>query len=313
MQSRTDTGAVTHQLVYHDLVSVPFGGREPGIYWLRMFVAGVDHVAVVTEVPGNPSFSVTNGTSQIISYVMERFGTPSHQLALFEIWPRGSEGWGIPNVKRVRLEPTLQWTESSRAEIESLVGASLPELPAHEELYRRVLAMGGGVTEERSRPVFEAVTVSDLPPPHNPWRCEHVDRFRLIAEQTQADSRLQANLEAGRTFLGTLTPADRRACRFHKGRWKVIADESVRIINQLGHRDLADYAAEATRSHLGKTDRDWLVSLFSHPIFIGGGAYTDGQHRGCALRFSGAEQAAVATDDESLGDTCVDWTYRGDG
>jgi hypothetical protein len=60
-------------------------------------------------------------------------------------------------------------------------------------------------------------------------------------------------------------------------------------------------------------DLRWLLSLFDNPINIEGGSYANGQHRGCALRFSGAERAAVVTGSEVLGHVCTDWTYLGDG
>ena len=169
--------------------------------------------------------------------------------------------------------------------------------------------------EQRRRPLFDAFAVSELPPPHNPFSCHHSQRFRRIAEQTQvgADSWREADLVAGRAFLGTFTPDDLRACRFHEGQWRAIADESVRIIDLLGRRDPEDYAAAARRSPLRKTDRRWLVSLFADPIVIGRSSYTNGQHRGCALRFSGADRAAVVCGYESLDEECVDWTYEGDG
>ena len=39
----------------------------------------------------------------------------------------------------------------------------------------------------------------------------------------------------------------------------------------------------------------------------------NGQHRGCALRFSGVERAVIHVSDELLGKECIDWTYEGDG
>jgi len=307
--------SVPYKLVHHDLVEVPFGNRRAGIFWSRLYRGEADSVAIVTEVPGNPSLSVTNGNSRIAYYVKERFGVT--RLKLFEVWPRGSNGWDVPSVKRVRsakLSP--RWTKSSRSEVEALVGASLPELPRHRELYRRVLALGGGRIEELWRPVFEAIPVEDLPPPHLPSRCEHIERFQEIVAQVEAVSgpSFEASLEAGRVFLGTITTDDIRACSyFHKARWREIADESVRIIERLGRRDAEDYAHAAEQSPLRERDRGWLASLFNDPIFIGGGSYSNGQHRGCALRFSGAERAAIATGDESLGTKNVDWTYKGDG
>jgi hypothetical protein len=56
----------------------------------------------------------------------------------------------------------------------------------------------------------------------------------------------------------------------------------------------------------------WLESLFRDPVFIGGGSYTNGQHRGCALRFSGAERAAVVVGYEFLDEFSTDWQYEGE-
>ena len=110
-----------------------------------------------------------------------------------------------------------------------------------------------------------------------------------------------------------LTAADRTSCRYHNAEWRAIADESVRILEQLGHCDTERYIEAARRSSLGDIDRRCLVSLFGDPIRVGGGAYSNGQHRGCALRFSGAGRAAIHVNDERLADVCDDWTYLGGG
>lgn len=300
-----------YMLVHHDLISVPFGDGEPGVYWLRLYEGASRYVAVVTEVPGNGSSSIMVATEQIAVFILQEYGISPENLTLFEIWPRGCLDGG-PVVHRVVAGP--KWIDSSRDDIEALVGAPLPELPAHEDLWGQVVARRI-VMDEQWRPVFEAVPVAELPPPHGPFKCRYRDRFKLIEERTQvgAESWHDADLAAGRAFLGTLTADDLRKCRYHDGNWKAIAEESVRIIDSLGPRDRNEYAAEAKRSTLPDRDRRWLVTLFSEPIFIGGGAYTNGQHRGCALRFSGADRAAVVTGDESLGEAGAEWIYEGDG
>ncbi len=304
---------MTYVLVHHGLITGPIGSGEPGIYWLRLYVGASDHIAVVTEVPGNGSFSVMNGTEQISSFLAAQHGLSLNNLTLFEIWPSGSFQIGTL-VHRVLAGPELAWIESSRSEIEALVGAALPELPSHQDLWAQVVARRH-VMDEQWRPVFKAVEVAGLPPPHGPFKCQHRDRFDLIRQQMEvgAESWHEANLVAGRRFLATLTPEDLQACRYHAANWKAIAEESVRIIDSLGRGDPEEYDAEAQRSTLPERDRRWLVTLFAEPIFIGGGAYTNGQHRGCALRFSGADRAAVVTGDESLGEEVPSWIYEGDG
>jgi len=305
------------RLLHHDLISVPLGHRRPGIFWLRLYHGDTGHIAVVSEVPGNPSLSVTNGISQIAYYIETEFQLEAGRLVLYEIWPSGSPTGDQPTIHRVQFGQGPAWQDATRDDIEALIGAALPELPDHAELYQRVLSLGGGVTTEIIRPLFEALPVDQLPPPHNPSRCTHIDRFRQIADQhdtPDAQGRwLEHDLEIGRMFLKTLTPDDLHDCPFHNADWRAIADASVRIIETLGRRDTDEYASAASDVRLRRSDREWLVSLFSDPIFIGGGAYTNGQHRGCALRFSGAKRAAIATDDEILGEECTDWTYRGGG
>lgn len=305
---------VPAKLVVHDLITVP-AGLVPGIFWLRLYAAAPDWVAIVTEVPGNPGWTVTNCISRIACYLQAQYEITPEALVLYEVWPNRAGDAGGPSIKRIRFGPSPEWTTASRIEIENMVETSLPALPAHEELYRRVLALGGGVSEERTRRVFEAVPVSELPPPHHPSNCKHLARFHQLGAQKPlrwAPS-FDANLETGKAFLATLTPPDLRACRYHVADWKAIAEESVRIISELGRCEDEEYITAASQSLIEDDDRGWLLSLFRDPIFIGGGSYTNGQHRGCALRFSGAERAAVVTDREILGEECTDWTYLGDG
>lgn len=305
---------VPWQVVHHDLIKVPLGRDRPGIFWLRLYGNAEDHVAVVSEVPGNPASSMTNAMKVIADWITENFAIQPQRLVIYEIWPRGSIGWERRNVRLVDFSG--RWPQSSKRDVAAHVGRDLDDLPTHAELYRRVLAAGGGRMEEQSRPLFEAVKVSDLPPPHNPARCDHREKFGPLLEQTRHPERCgyDAALEAGALFLKSLTPDDLRACYYHQAQWKEIADESVRILHKIGPADPEKYKDEVRRSTLQGTDRRWLWSLFGDPIFIGSGnSYTNGQHRGCALWFSGADRAAVVTGDEELGTACVDWTYEGDG
>ena len=103
------------------------------------------------------------------------------------------------------------------------------------------------------------------------------------------------------------------ACRFHNANWKAIADESVQVINRFGQQDASVYQRAGEQSRFAGEDRRWLISLFNAPIKIEGGSYNDGQHRGCALRFSGAAQAAVVVRTNLVEQRCADWHYQGDG
>ena len=58
-----------------------------------------------------------------------------------------------------------------------------------------------------------------------------------------------------------------------------------------------------------------LVSLLGDPISLGDDrqGYTNGQHRSCAVRFSGARSVAVEVDIETTVHDDADWTYLGEG
>jgi hypothetical protein len=155
--------------------------------------------------------------------------------------------------------------------------------------------------------VFSVVNVRDLPPPHHPFKCVWVGRFRAIEQRlqpvTDGESDHDRELAAGREFLGTLSAWDRWLCSlchpYHRPNWAAIADESVRILEELGGgQEFETYVAAARRSGLREPERDWLEGLFfPEPIWIIGDHYEYGQHRGCALRFSGAKSVAAVIEE----------------
>ncbi len=304
------------RVLYHDLIKVVRHTRQrPGIYWFRLIRAasGV-RVGVLTEVPGNPGLSVCNDIEGILQYLDEKYELREDSTAIFEIWPRGCIDEDV-QINRVSFEASVSWDAAQREDIETLAGGALPPLPNHEELYARVRAFGGGTEEELWRPRFEVFPVTELPPPHNPSRCDYASTFRnLEAESSCAPPGLHdATLAVGQHFIEALARLDRSQCWYHRANWKTIADESVRILRRIGHENPDRYRAEVRKSKLPQRDRRWLDSLFADPIFVNGGTYTNGQHRGCALRFSGATHAAIHTNDESLGTVCNDWVYLGGG
>lgn len=159
--------------------------------------------------------------------------------------------------------------------------------------------MGGDAGDEIDEPAFAAIRVADLPPPHLPFKCALSARFEAMSEEAGEDT---PPLEIGARFIASLTPEDRASCVFHAADWRSIADESVRILDASPGASREAMAARARASALGPVERRWLESIFSQPVSVGGGHFSDGQHRGCALlgtimptlRFSGAEEAVVA-------------------
>lgn len=304
------------RVLHHDLIKVErYPHQRPGIYWFRLIrVASGGRVGVLTEVPGNPGLSVCNGIEGILQCLDERYELLEDSTPIFEIWPRGRIDEDS-QINRVSFQSSVSWDAAQREDIEVLVGGALPSLPDHEALYARVLAFGGGTEEELWRPIFEVFPVAELPPPHNPSRCDYANIFRNLETGTKCapPDLHDATSAVGQHFIEALSRLDRRQCWYHGANWKAIADESVRILRRIGREDPNQYRAEVQKSKLPQQDRRWLDSLFGDPIFVSGGTYTNGQHRGCALRFSGAAHAAIHTDDEFLGTVSNDWVYRGGG
>jgi len=304
--------------IYHGLINVStFESRPPVICWLRLHRlsdASPEYVAVLTEVPGNDGGSISNQHEFIAEHLYEEFGVALDSLALFRVWPAGLFE-GPSSWMEVDLDNAPLATDTTRGAVEDLVGERMSELPSHGDLHTQVVQRGGGIVEEIFRPLFEAITLDRLPPPHNPCKCDHVRRFvQLRASiEGQANDGDVADRIAGRQFLESLSAEDRAGCWPHLGDWRIIAESSVEILDRLGPCDPKEYVKAAKRLGLRHKDEGWLISLFSDPVIIGGDGYTNGQHRGCALRFSGAKRAVVQIGDESLGWECTDWTYLGGG
>lgn len=277
----------------HDDLFAP--ADRAGIYWLRLYrLAKNRSVAVLTEVPGNPGTSVTNAASLLRLEVAEAFTINELELDVFIIWPRRQD-LGAPiesaTYSQAPGPSTPHWRTTSRKRIEALVGPLAP-LPKHSVLFREVLARGGR-KHQWGREIWEAVPVGYLPPFHAPYQCEHGARFKTILRDAEHHTR-EEELEAGRTFMESFTVAERAKCRYHQGDWRAIADASVKILAAVDASDPDAYVRAADATKLRVRDKRWLHSMFSNRIDLGAirKAYVNGQHRGCALRFSGAEKAA---------------------
>jgi hypothetical protein len=119
--------------------------------------------------------------------------------------------------------------------------------------------------------------------------------------------------EAGVRFLNSLTPDDVARCPYHLSNWKLVADESVRILRGVRSADTVHYLKVARRSRLRGKDRRSLESLFRDPIVLGDDEYVNGQHRGCAARFSGADRIAVVVGETLVREEPDVWIYEGGG
>lgn len=137
--------------------------------------------------------------------------------------------------------------------------------------------------------------VRRLPMPHNPSGCYFADRFDHKAEHSKSGS-------GGVKFLRRLRwmgARKRSACPYHaQVDWKQIAASAEALLAEHGpDADPQAVSASIDLLALEGNDRLWLESLFYDPIIVplGAESYLNGQHRGCALRFSGWPVAVVST------------------
>jgi hypothetical protein len=304
---------VSRAALFHDLITVPQINRGGGIYWLRLYAPVSGRVAVVTEVPGNPGRSVMNASEAIFEEIGRRFEIDNASLTSYIVMPGGfteaaRKAW------RVSVLPDLRWDEVTIRDIEGLVGHPLEPIPDHRELFGRVLSLGGDPDDELHEPVFEAVRVEDLPSPHLPSRCALADRFRAMkATQRDEGGGLADAALVGARFLESLTADDRATCPFHAADWLSIAAESVRMVDSSPSADQDGLVAKAEASGLPPVERRWLASLFRAPVVVYEDGFGDGQHRGCALRFSGASRAVVVREFKTTRVEPRVWIYAGDG
>lgn len=301
-------------LLHHDLITVPRGRRVDGIYWLRAYADGASCIAVATEVPGNPGQSVINASEAIVLDIEHRLGVDPAWLTVYAVMPSGATGESVPSAWRVHLRPELRWDKVAIPDIEAAVGQRLATLPPHDDLLRRVVALGGDLEDETYEAVFETIAVGDLPPPHLPFRCAFAGRFEEMKDELGKRDLTEVEVVAlGDRFLASLTTEDRKACHFHGADWRSIAEESVRIVERSSARTPDALAASAWACPLPMVERRWLESLFRQPVVVHDHSYGDGQHRGCALRFSGASHAVVVRDFVARRGGLGVWTYTGDG
>jgi hypothetical protein len=88
---------------------------------------------------------------------------------------------------------------------------------------------------------------------------------------------------------------------------RVVFSDVVRFVGTLGETDRDGYLKEVEQSDLRDKNRHWLEPLVDDPIVVIGERCTNGQHRACPLRFSGATLAVLVSNTEELGEEADDW------
>lgn len=296
-------------LLYHDLFRLAKPLRL--IVWLRLIrLPNERHLAFVTEVPGNPDPG--RGATYFRSLIAREFSVDQASLDLVLIWPKRQVD--------VRIRDAIWYTlpSDSSFNLRNVDGATiraavdlLSPLPDHTQLFAQVPELGGERRDMKSDG-WEVVDIASLPPPHLPFKCGHNERFQKMVGSERT---IEAHLRVGERFLESLTDADRRQCPYHQADWAAIADASAQIVELNRHGDADDFIARAKRLRLRVRDKRCLVDLFDEPIVLrdNRSKYVNGQHRGCALRFSGAARVAVVIEGAISNEDAAAWVYLGDG
>jgi hypothetical protein len=324
------------KLVLNEPVAVPWPGGDSAVmsvYWVRIYRTDARAVVIISDVPGNHGTSPTNGASAIALYISREYLPDAAQVRWFLCYPAGhpgDTGGGTAYSEVWYSGPAMMpdWGRRRRRRSLKRRGLLLPEgwwkvrlaiegplrlLPPQAEVLERVLAAGGELDEAPPAECYLVVPVTELPPPHHPFRCAHAKRFEKFVEaQGGRDQRGHIAREVREKFYGQLSEQDYAACSYHDGDWLAIAGESVRIIRELGEMPDPDaLVAALTTAHLNNRDRSWLWSMFRHePVMWSGDHFVGGQHRACALRASGAREVVRPVDGPPSGPPRT-WTITG--
>lgn len=293
-------------LLFKDLF--PYDWRS--IAWLRVFrLETGEGVAVVVEPDDNPGASSVNAAGSLLRDLRRAF--PGLQpLRVFVHFPHDPRGPGWTELCDSDEEIVFE-----RRTVEALC-ALVGVTPVDDgEVDEATCAFFGGKQHpllglvpppdpprDRLRDL-RVIAVADLPWPHNPSCCKWSERF----EQVEAvyPSSGHPDPAVGAHWFLTLTDDDLAACRYHQADWHRIAEVSVEVFRSLANDATLEDALAAVEAELGDSpERRWCSSLFLHPIVCRpkDRNVTNGQHRACALRASGAPVCVVDVGDEYVGE-----------
>ena len=128
--------------------------------------------------------------------------------------------------------------------------------------------------------------MSSLPYAHNLWKCAFAADF----EEGKWSGAW------GRRFFESLTDKQFLACSYHQiADWQSVAKISVQLFRRFRSQPMSNLDAAMSQLTLEEQDRLHLYLLFHEPIVWGGKApyVTNGQHRICAIRASGARLCVI--------------------
>jgi hypothetical protein len=127
------------------------------------------------------------------------------------------EDAGVAYVQRITVEDT----ESPVVTASSSGSSNGSGKRASRRAWRRVMS------DQEYERRLEVIPVSDLPYAHNPFLCEHADRF-----VEPDDHSAEAEVAAGKAFFESLGPDDFASCPYHKAHWPAVAQAAIEVLDR---------------------------------------------------------------------------------
>jgi hypothetical protein len=291
-------------VVFHGLFAFKYGS----VCELRIFEDAGRRLVVATELDDNPGTSAINAVEALARDVARDFGPMATTLIVHA--PAGEGETCSPIWSEAAISDAgVAWNRTSREQIQEIVGVALPE-PVMEEC-TMIFAGGEGhpllgliQADDDYLPLgarLTVVPVALLPWPHNPSRCSHHTRFDQLSEFYPPACWTKG--VAGAHFFLTLTGQDFSACSYHEPDWSRVAEASVEVLEALPYEAELEEALAAASGRIEKSlEADALRSVFADPIVWSPGSdmATNGQHRACALKASGASLCVIDTNGEPV-------------
>jgi hypothetical protein len=295
-------------LIFHGPIALPWSDndlRVQGVYWLRIYRDAKSGVVIVTDIPANPGPDADRTDTQLVKLVFRDYlpanlnirwfyCRPGRAPVLFD-WQRTV--YYEMSFARSGMQLLDRGGEVSRSEICRAIGKPLDLLPSPDKVLEDAFSVGGKLQSPPRRDRFIILRASSIPPPMTADGCVHQKRFEQFVRSKGIDpSSTRKPVWVREEFFSRLTDTDYQACSYHQADWRSIADESVRLVRRYGECPSNKWVFDnaANRAELSEPDRRWLSSLFSDPLKWDGDNWGNGQHRGCALRASGATEIVKA-------------------
>jgi hypothetical protein len=273
---------------------------ETAVCHLRVFGGDAAPIALAMELDDNPGPSVVNAAEALTRRIAQAFGGGCR---LFAIFPGPDATW-TEILEEPKSKRTTFRSHVNHAEVERLAGEAVT-LPHPGTCTAATLGgsrhpLLGLIPPEEELPSMldemQVVAVADLPWPHNPSKCAHIDRFNAV--RGFYDKSFAGHIPAGAHFFLSLDADCFTACAYHEHDWLAIAAASVDLLTGLPPGSDRDDVLSAAADLLpAGPDRLELGFLFSDPITWSPSttSITNGQHRTCALKASGATLCAALT------------------